>query len=141
MMVCSICKHPKRKQIEKLLIEGVSLRTIADQLGPSKTALIRHQKHVGEVIQAAKATNDVKRAVSLVDQLAELHVIANGILDDAVKAGNGELALKALDRRHKQIELSGRLAGEFKADQPALSDAERADRASAILNRGKLRVA
>lgn len=137
---CTICSHAKRKQIEELLVQGGSLRDIAGRYGTTKSTLERHQGHIAETIQQVRNSNDVKRAASLIDQLEELSEIADGILQGAVKAKDGELALKALDRRHKQVELGARLAGEFKADQPSLTDAERANRASAILSRGKIRL-
>jgi hypothetical protein len=53
--------------------------------------------------------------LSLADQLMELRRVTEGIL---TRETDPELRLKAVDRRHKQIELEARLAGEFKQDAP-----------------------
>lgn len=136
---CTICSHPKRKQIESLLGEGTAYRTISDRYGPSKTALLRHTEHVKESISQAKASTTFKAGLSLIEQLAQLHEVAEGILTRAIQDDNGDLALKALDRRHKQIELAGRLQGEFQQDKPNMTDQERSERAAIILSKGKLR--
>ena len=50
----TIIAHPQRLEIEKALIDGVPLRTIADQYGPSKSSLIRYRdKHLAERIAKA----------------------------------------------------------------------------------------
>jgi hypothetical protein len=43
---CSVCQHPEREAIDKALTEGVSLRDIATQYGPSKSSLSRHKAHL-----------------------------------------------------------------------------------------------
>ncbi|MDW7729704.1 MAG: hypothetical protein SCJ94_06815 [Bacillota bacterium] len=42
---CTICNHRKRQEIEGDLQRGVSLRTLADQSGTSKSALLRHKNN------------------------------------------------------------------------------------------------
>jgi hypothetical protein len=43
---CTICRHPQRTAVEMALVDGIPLRTIADQWSVSKTALIRHKAHL-----------------------------------------------------------------------------------------------
>lgn len=45
---CTICRHPERQRIDQALATGVSLRTIAQQEGVSKSGLGRHRGHVSE---------------------------------------------------------------------------------------------
>lgn len=140
---CTICSHPKRKAIEKALVLGTALRNIAKQYGVGHVSIQRHLEHVQGVIRKAKDSGDVKRAVSLTDQLEEMRQTTEKVLSMAVgmlTPLNGELVLKAIDRRHKQIELAARLAGEFKQDAPNLTDEQRAQKAAEILERGKLRL-
>ena len=43
---CTICRHPQRQRIDQALAAGVSLRTLAQQEGVSKSVLGRHRAHV-----------------------------------------------------------------------------------------------
>ncbi len=43
---CSVCRHANRQAIETSIQHETSLRTIADQYGVSKSAIIRHKTHV-----------------------------------------------------------------------------------------------
>ena len=42
---CTICRHPARQRIDQALVSGVSLRTIAQHEGLSKSVLGRHREH------------------------------------------------------------------------------------------------
>lgn len=42
---CTICCHRDRQALDAALRQGTPLRTIADQHGVSKTALLRHRRH------------------------------------------------------------------------------------------------
>jgi len=45
---CSICTHPERLEIDRLLLQGTSYRDIAGRFGLSKTAISRHKEsHIG----------------------------------------------------------------------------------------------
>ena len=43
---CTICKHPQRLEIERAIVAGTSLRSIAGQFGTAKTNIERHRPHV-----------------------------------------------------------------------------------------------
>ena len=45
---CTICRHPERQRIDQALASGVSLRTLAQQEGVSKSVLGRHRDHRGD---------------------------------------------------------------------------------------------
>jgi hypothetical protein len=77
MQKCTICIHPQREEIdEKLLLSATPLRTIADQFGVSKTALLRHKAdHIPTDLVKAKDAKEICRAESLLDKLASLKFI------------------------------------------------------------------
>ncbi len=52
---CSVCEHDDRGAIETALQAGIALRTIADQHGVSKSAIIRHKAHVQQSRPAASS--------------------------------------------------------------------------------------
>jgi DNA-binding transcriptional ArsR family regulator len=48
-MQCTICRHPKRKEIEDALVRRAPMRRIARRYGVSKSAVGRHiRSHVAE---------------------------------------------------------------------------------------------
>ena len=128
---CSICAHKSRNEIDKsLVVDGANIRGIARTYRVSEDALSRHVKggHViAKIKQAAKA-QEVAEADDLLKEVQETEKITRALIGRAfnrtVKDGNGDdipnpdydprIALQALARREKQIELKGRVLGSFK---------------------------
>lgn len=111
---CSICIHPKRVEIDRqLLAESASLRDMAGQFDVSRTALGRHRKaHLSDRMAEVAERNtdaDVRTAIDVRGQLKTINGVTLGILKRARDAGDGSLALQAIDRVQKQIELQARL--------------------------------
>lgn len=118
MMTCRVCRSDNVKQAEKGILAGLSLRTIAAQTGTTKSGLIRHARNCVPALLKRMEAKANRQSQSLSDQLEELAATTEEILQNAKETGDGELALKAIDRRHKQVELHAKLAGEFKQDAP-----------------------
>lgn len=118
---CTICKHPEREAIDRALIDGGAFRNIAQRFRVSATALFRHKAdHLPATMLKAAEAEDVAHALDVVKQLKAINQAAQAILADARKAGDGELALKAIDRIQKQIELQAKLLGEL-SDAPQVN--------------------
>jgi len=67
---CAICRHEKRTEIEKALLNEQPLRKIAEQTGTSTTALHRHRKeHIAETLACAKQAADEVNADTLFQRL------------------------------------------------------------------------
>ena len=43
---CTVCNHPSRPEIDRALIQGVALRTLAATHALSASALCRHTRHI-----------------------------------------------------------------------------------------------
>jgi hypothetical protein len=111
-MTCSVCRHEQRSQIDAALIRSDSLRNIAKQFGTSAAALHRHRNAcVRDQLSKAKEISDVTAASVLVKELRELTRKTGEVLARAVHQKNGDLALKAIARLERQLELKGRLIG------------------------------
>ncbi len=111
---CTVCAHPERRAIYKALVAGGSLRDIAGQFGLSKSAVERHQaEHLPRVLTEARAQEDVAHALDVVKQLKTINAVSMTVLKEARDARDGDLALRAVDRIHKQIELQAKLLGEL----------------------------
>ena len=58
---CSICKHDDREEIDRLLVEGKSLRQIASQFNVGYKSLDRHKCHISPLLK--KADYDIGKSL------------------------------------------------------------------------------
>jgi transposase len=113
-MKCSICSHRKRAAIETALLEGMTCGKIAQRFRVGQWAVYRHQRqHVAAQLQKARELQESAGGTNLVAQLREIHRTTQRILSRALAKNDGELALRAIARLEKQLELEGRLLGEL----------------------------
>jgi len=124
--VCTVCAHSETPEIDRLLLAGeISQREIADRFGLSQGAVSRHYRnHLPKVVAKAEEAarvevamrheiEDLEHAIDVVQQLREINSASRDVLNEARDAGDGDLALKAVDRVHRQIELQAKLIGEL----------------------------
>ena len=111
---CTVCRHPDRPAIDTMLVNHKPFRAISRQFGLSKDAVLRHHDdHLPAVLAQARAAEDVAHAIDIVAQLKAINAAALAVLADARARGDGELALKAIDRVQRQVELQAKLVGEL----------------------------
>lgn len=111
---CTACAHPKKEAIDHALIAGITHRALAKQYGVSVYALLRHQAaHLPETLRHAKEEVEVTHALNVVAQLHEINAESRAILHDARQSHDLPLALRAIDRIHKQVELQAKLLGDL----------------------------
>ena len=97
---------------------GQSFRNIAEQYGTSATALFRHKSdHLPAVLVTGQAVREEAHALDVVKQLRDINAATLAILEDARDTHQSALALKAVDRVQKQIELQAKLLGELQGGQ------------------------
>jgi hypothetical protein len=92
------------------------MRTIATQFSVTASALQRHKTtHIPPMLAKAAAMADVVEGSTLLDRLKALNRETAAILREARmdESKDNGLALKAIARAEKQIELEGRLLGEL----------------------------
>src|SRR4051794_18854765 len=112
---CTICAHPDRDAIERAMIAMQPYRRIAVQYDVSGSALVRHHDdHLQAAIVKASRIGEVTRADGLVDRIIVLARETQSVLDHAKAAEDDELALKAIARAEKQLELQAKLLGQIK---------------------------
>ena len=115
---CTICVHPDRDAIESAIIAGTSLRAIARQFGVSKDAVARHRKDdIAESVKQSQEAIEEARSLDVVRQLKDINDISRDILKEARKSKEPDLALKAIDRIAKQLELQAKLLGDIGGTQ------------------------
>lgn len=120
--LCTVCSHPEHGAINAALASGeVSNRRIAAQYGLSEAAVRRHaDSHLPASLVEAAGAEEVRNALNVLDQLRAINETSRAILIDARKAKDGELALKAIDRIQRQIELQAKLLGDID-DRPQVN--------------------
>ena len=111
---CKICRHEKRQEIDQALLEGTPFRDIAGRFGTSKSALLRHkQTDIPTTLVKAKQAEEILDADSLFERLRELSNEARGILEEARASKDHAIALNAIGRAEKLLELEVKLLGEL----------------------------
>jgi len=110
---CTVCEHEKVEEINRLLLEGVSLRNIAKQYSVTAASLHRHKKHIPSTLSKAQEAQEVARADTLLDQVVELRDRALSILTKAEQAGDLKTALQGIREARGCLELLAKLQGEL----------------------------
>jgi hypothetical protein len=112
--ICTICSHPQRSEIDAALVRPDSLRAIAKRFETSAAALHRHRSScISEQLSKAKEFSDIAGASTLVKELREITKKTGAILARAVRQKQSDIALKAIARLERQLELKGRLLGQL----------------------------
>ena len=111
---CTICMHSDRSEIDAALVAGEAFRNIAERTGTSATALVRHKgDHIPARLAKAEAA-EATQADDLLGQLLALNRETMTILHEARGSGDNELALRAIARAERQVELQAKLLGELR---------------------------
>jgi hypothetical protein len=113
---CTVCANPQREGINAALISLESIRAISTRFGVTPSALQRHKaKHLPATLVKAAAVAEIADAGTLLDRLKSLNRETAAILREvrADDTKNNDVALKAIARAEKQLELEGRLLGEL----------------------------
>jgi uncharacterized protein YqiB (DUF1249 family) len=128
---CTVCTHPERAAIDRALVAGQPYRSIAEHFEASAQAVLRHKEsHLRDLLAQAKQRQaaheaalgtavqeqeaaKVEQAIDIVKQLRAINAASVSILHEARQSGNAEVALKAIDRVQRQIELQAKLLGEL----------------------------
>ncbi len=118
---CTVCSHPDRPAVDTALIAGEPYRDIARRFRVSKDAVARRKdEHLPAGMVKAQEVTDVRHAIDVVQQLKAINGVCMSVLKDARDQGDGDLALKAVDRIQRQIELQAKLIGELD-DRPTIN--------------------
>ena len=100
------------------LVREESYRTIADQFGLSKTALIRHKEsHIPDALVEAQDAGEVAQADDLLGQVRALQDEAQDILTEARAAGDLKTALRGIGQALSCLELLFKVEGRLQDQQ------------------------
>ena len=117
---CTICSHPECASIEAAIVAGTSYRDISCQFGVGRMSVERHREHIAQAIQNSSVAQESARAFDVVKQLREINDVARTIMQSALADKKDGMALFAIDRIQKQLELQAKLLGDLN-DAPQLN--------------------
>ena len=111
---CTVCRSEQLQNIDESLLRSEPYRSIAARTGLSTTALVRHKSaHLPAVLAAAKQAADVSYAGSVFERLQTVNRETRAILAEARAAATPMIALVAVGRIEKQLELEAKLLGQL----------------------------
>lgn len=117
---CTICSHPERAAIEAAIVAGTVNREIACKYAVGRMAIERHAAaHIAQEIRHAQEAREEAQGLDVVRQLKDINEITLAILKEARsdQIRGPSLALQAIDRVHKQLELQAKLLGAIDTTQ------------------------
>lgn len=110
--VCTVCQHPERETIDKALVGGEPVSTIAaryctiDGRPLGRMSVQRHRdEHLSQTLAKSEAVKEEARADDLVEQLKQLRGKAISLLLAAERAGDLRTALAGVREARATIEL------------------------------------
>lgn len=103
---CTVCEHPQVNEINKALLNGISLRDLERQYSVSRAALFRHKnEHIPAALMQAKQAQEITKANTLFAQVTQLRDKALAILNRAEQAGDLRTALAAVRETRETLKL------------------------------------
>src|SRR6266567_3655106 len=111
---CTICSHAERATIEAAIVAGTPYRDIALHFSVGHMSVARHADgHIAEAIKHAQVAKEEAQTLDVVRQLVTINTVTLAILKEARDTKENNLALQAVDRVMKQLELQAKLLGDL----------------------------
>jgi len=116
---CTICNHPQRAEIDRVLAAGQTANTVlSSQFAVTEQALRRHKdKHLPAQLVKAQEAREVAQADDLLAQVKRLQIVTMNVLKLAYDAQDLRTALQAVSQARQNLELVGRIVGELEAER------------------------
>lgn len=81
---CRCCRHERREELDRNLVNGVPHRTIADRYQVSTTSVSRHREHVRDLLEV----DQVERMAQLTAMVEQLRERVLAMLDQAERTND-----------------------------------------------------
>jgi len=109
---CKACNFPGHEEHDKALLTGkISDSDYAKIVGCASPSIARHRGHISEEIAQSAKAQAILTADQLFKSIQDEAAIVRELRDEARDEGNIELALKAVDRALKCIEIYAKVRG------------------------------
>ena len=108
---CQVCNHPKRVEIDRELIQGKSVASLARRCGVSEAALYNHRdNHITRQLATAMAQKKLHQSMDLIGDIDELLRRTKRIMNKAEEKDNLTLELRAIAEARSSYELLSKIA-------------------------------
>lgn len=95
------------------MIAQTPYRIIANRFAIGQGSLQRHvTEHIASSVKQSQEAQEEARGLDVVKQLKDINDITRKILNKALKSKDNDVALRAIDRITKQLELQAKLLGD-----------------------------
>jgi hypothetical protein len=85
---CTVCRHGQRADVDAALIAGQPLRNIAERFGLSPQALLRHRQHVPAQAQQHQRVRDELAQLDLLERIRHQDELHREVLEAARATGD-----------------------------------------------------
>ena len=110
---CKVCRSDNVKEIDKAIIEGETLQSIADKYHFHISTISRHKPHIASKINTYSALVDAQEGGTVLQRIDDLLQRANNLLDKAEDSGDVKTALIAIREVRGTLELLGKASGQL----------------------------
>jgi hypothetical protein len=113
---CTVCDSEHRREIDRELVHGRGLRTIAHTYGVGEYSVRRHRReHLPELLAKGYTAEEAARADELLFEVGRLQAKTLSTLLKAEAAEEHSVLLRAVREARENIELLAKLRGELDA--------------------------
>jgi len=113
-MACKICNHPKKLEIDRMLVAGKSYQMVANKYGVDWQAVRRHKEnHLSRQLVTAMAKKELTESMDLLSRIEKIISRAEKIFrrNYSKNTTTGDnLALKSISEQRSTIELLAKIA-------------------------------
>ena len=102
---CTVSNHPSRPEIDRGLIDGVPLRTLAAAHGLSPSALFRHTRHLRHQLVLQQRQADQSQASAFLEKLELLEVRLDRLFRKAEESYSLHVSLGCLQESIRVLAL------------------------------------
>ena len=113
---CIFCNHADRASLEGALLKHeITQQQAADILKVGQASISKHMRnHVRKAVaEAISQDMELENGLNVTSQLIEINRVAREILSEARAKGDNYMALAAIARVEKQLELQAKLLGDI----------------------------
>ncbi|PIU54204.1 MAG: hypothetical protein COS90_02040 [Deltaproteobacteria bacterium CG07_land_8_20_14_0_80_60_11] len=102
---CTVCNHPSCPEIDRALIDGVPLRTLAATHGLSASALCRHTRHLRHQLVIQQRQADQSHVSAFLEKLELLEVRLDRLFRKAEESRSLHVSLGCLQESIRVLSL------------------------------------
>jgi DNA-binding transcriptional ArsR family regulator len=107
--LCTVCHHPALAEIDRALMQGMSLRPLAALYGLSPSALSRHTKHLRRALAHQSQSDQEAQFTAFLDDLDLLKARLDRLFRKSEDDRSFHISLGCLQETLKIITLRARL--------------------------------